>query len=138
MPPIEIPLFDTGDQIPQPKDQIRIEDLRAVPYPDRYRVFVEVIVTPFRERPNLILALRDRAGRLIAELSIIETMHAKMEFTMHLRNLGATDPAGEYTVTADLFYETKNPPQDQRVVAFDIPDADEMADRDPDDGAGEA
>lgn len=116
---MEIPLFDTGDQVPQPKDQIRILDLQATPYPDRFRVFVEIRVTPFRDRPNLILALRDTSERIIAELSIIETMHANMEFTMHIRNLA--DPAGQYTLTADLFYESKNPPQDQRIITFDIP-----------------
>lgn len=118
---MEIPLFDTGDQIPQPKDKIRIEDLKVTPYPDRFRVFIEVKVTPFRERPNLILAMRDLDGKLIGELSIIETMHANMEFTMHIR--GMADPAGQYTLTADLFYENKNPPQDRRVVEFEIPEA---------------
>ncbi|MBC8098054.1 MAG: hypothetical protein H7Y11_01310 [Armatimonadetes bacterium] len=121
---MEIPLFDTGDAIPQPKDQIRIEGLNAQPYPDRYRVFIEVKVTPFRERPNLILALRDADRRMVAELSIIETMHANMEFTMHIRHV--TDPAGDYMLTADLFYETKNPPQDQREVEFTIPSADDL------------
>lgn len=120
---MEIPLFDTGDQIPQPKDKIRIEEVRAMPYPDRYRIFIEVKVTPFRERPNLILALRDVYDTVIAELTIIETMHASMEFTMHLRNLTVPDPVGDYTLTVDLFYENKNPPQDQRVVSLEIPPA---------------
>lgn len=130
---MEIPLFDTGDQVPQPKDKIRIEQVRAMPYPDRYRVFVEINVTPFRDRPNLILALRDLEGRIVTELSIIETMHAAMEFTMHLRNLPTPDPAGEYTLTVDLFYETKNPPQDQRIVTVEIPSADAVPDDDNDD-----
>lgn len=125
---MEIPLFDNSDQVPQPKDKIRIEEVRAMPYPDRYRVFVEVKVTPFRDRPNLILALRDLDGRIVTELSIIETMHSAMEFTMHLRNLPTPDPEGEYTLTVDLFYETKNPPQDQRVVTVEIPSAEDAPD----------
>lgn len=127
---MEISFFENNDQVPQPKDQIRIEDVRAMPYPDRYRVFVEVKVTPFRDRPNLILALRDLDGRIITELSIIETMHASMEFTMHLRNLTTPDPAGEYTLTVDLFYESKNPPQDQRIVTVQIPPAQDDPDAD--------
>lgn len=106
-----------------------------MPYPDRYRVFVEINVTPFRDRPNLILALRDLDGRIITELSIIETMHAAMEFTMHLRNLTTPDPSGEYTLTVDLFYETRNPPQDQRVVTVEIPPADSDDDDSTDDEA---
>ncbi len=115
---MEIPLFD-ADKVPQPKDTIRIELLQAEVYPDRYRVFVQVHVTPFRERPNLILTLRDAADRIITELTIIETMHSEMEFTMHIR--GVADPAGDYVVTADMFYETKNPPQDTRSVSVTIP-----------------
>jgi hypothetical protein len=115
---MEIPLFD-ADKVPQPKDKIRIEDLKATPYPDRYRVFIEVKVTPFRDRPNLLLVMRDTEGRVIGELSVIETMHSEMEFTLHIRNVA--DPAGEYTLTADLFYEKRNPPQDQRQVNFEIP-----------------
>lgn len=115
---MEIPLFD-ADKVPQPKEKIRIEDLKATPYPDRYRVFIEIKVTPFRERPNLLIAMRNAEGRVIGELSVIETMHSEMEFTLHIRNVA--DPAGEYTLTADLFYERRNPPQDQQQVNFEIP-----------------
>jgi hypothetical protein len=55
----------------------------------------------------------------VAELSIIETMHADMEFTLHIRNVG--DPAGTYTLTVELFYETRTPPQDRRVKQFVVP-----------------
>ncbi len=48
-------------------------------------------------------------------------MHHDMEFTMHLR--GLSDPAGDYTLTAELYYETRNPPQDRRVVEFVVPEA---------------
>lgn len=116
---MDIPLFDNTDKVPQPKDKIRIESLKVTPYPDRFRVFIEISVTPFHDRPNLILAMRNAEGQLVADLSIIETMHAAMEFTMHVR--GVSDPAGYYTLTADLFYENKNPPQDQREVEFEIP-----------------
>jgi hypothetical protein len=120
---MDIPIFD-ADKVPQPKEKIRIEELRAAPYPDRFRVFIEIHVTPFRDRPNLLLALRNLDGKLIAELNVIETMHSEMEFTMHVR--GVVDPAGEYVLAADLFYENRNPPQDHRevtvVIPADIPD----------------
>jgi hypothetical protein len=48
-------------------------------------------------------------------------MHHDMEFTMHLRNV--QDTAGVYTLTAELFYETRNPPKDRRLETFTIPDA---------------
>ncbi len=115
---MDIPIFD-ADKVPQPKDKIRIEHLRAMPYPDRFRIFIEVNVTPFRDRPNLLLVLRTMDGRVITELNIIETMHSEMEFTMHIR--GVADPAGEYVLSADMFYETRNPPQDRKEVHLLIP-----------------
>ncbi|MBI5669775.1 MAG: hypothetical protein HZC41_17395 [Chloroflexi bacterium] len=115
---MEIPIFPS-DRPLQPKDRIRIEDLEVTPYRDRFRVHIHIQVTPFRERPNLLLVARDENNRIVSELNIIETMHHDMEFTMHLR--GVADPAGEYMLAADLFYETRNPPQDRREVRFEIP-----------------
>ncbi len=109
------------DQAPQPKDQVRIEELETVVYPDRFRLFIHIRVSLFEERPNMLLTARAEDGRVAAELSIIETMHHDMEFTMHLR--GKADTAGKYTLTADLYYETRNPPQDRFTVEFTVPEA---------------
>ena len=118
---MDIQFFD-HNQVPQPKDQIRIEELVITPYPDRFRVHVAIKVTPFQERPNLLLVAHDDNDRIVSELNIIETMHTDMEFTMHIRNVD--DPAGVYSLTADLFYETRNPPQDRRIEGFTISQAD--------------
>lgn len=111
--------FFNPDQVPQPKHKVRIETLEINPYPDRFRVHLHIKVTPFQERPNLVIAARDAQERIVSELTIIETMHADMEFTLHLRNL--TEPTGTYTLTVELFFETKNPPQDRRSETFVIP-----------------
>lgn len=121
---MDIPFFP-NDVVPRPKDEIRIEELEVVPYPDRVRVFIHVKVTPFQERPNLLLVAHDAEDRAVSELNVIETMHFDMEFTMHLRNVQYPDPAGVYTLTVDLFYETRNPPQDRRIESFTIPEAEE-------------
>ncbi|GAB4510500.1 MAG: hypothetical protein OHK0046_07470 [Anaerolineae bacterium] len=119
---MDMQFFD-NDQVPQPRNQIRIEALNVIPYPDRRRVFVEIKVTPFQERPNLLITAHDSQDALVAELNVIETMHANMEFTIHLR--GKSDPAGVYSLTAELFYETRNPPQDRAVEGFTIPEESE-------------
>ncbi len=113
--------FHEDGQSPLPKDQMRIESVELQPYPDRIRLYVHIRVTLFEERPNLLLVARHEDGTIAAEMSVIETMHHDMEFTMHLR--GRTDTTGTYTFTTDLFYETRNPPQDQRVETFIIPPA---------------
>ena len=104
---------------PKPREEVRIETLEIALYPDRRRILVHVQVTPFLERPNLLLGVRTDQDKLVGELNIIETMHNDMEFTLHLR--GVDDPTGWYTIEAELFYETRHPPQDTRVEAFEIP-----------------
>ena len=116
---MDINLFPT-DAVPKPKNEIRIEELEVIPYPDRFRIFIHIKVTAFLERPNLLLIAHDENDKLVSELNVIETMHHDMEFTMHLR--GMDDPAGVYTLTADLFYETRNPPQDRRIESFTVPE----------------
>ena len=117
---MEIPLFDMGGA-PQPREKVRIESVKVEPYLDRFRVWIEVKVTPFLERPNLILTLHDDSDKNVAELNVIETMHANMEFTMHLR--GVSEPAGAYALTVELFYETRNPPHDSQITGFMIPES---------------
>lgn len=116
---MDINIFDDPNQVPKPRDEVKIERLAVTPYPDRFRVFVEVDLTPFQERPNLIIVMRDATDKVVNELNVIETMHAKMEFTLHMR--GMADPAGDYSLHAELFYETRQPPQDRKSTRFNIP-----------------
>lgn len=102
----------------KPSDQVKIEKIEIHPYPDRRRVFVHIVVTPFETRPNLLMTARDEDDRIVSEMSVIETMHHDMEFTMHLR--GVDEPEGLYTLTTTLYYESKNPPQDEIIEAFSI------------------
>lgn len=110
---------ESSSRIPQPADKICIESLTVKPYPDRYRILIGVKVTPFQARPNLLLVARNQQGKIVGELDVIATMHTAMEFTLHLRNV--QDPAGEYTLTAELFFETRNPPQDRCEATFVVP-----------------
>lgn len=103
----------------KPREQVKIETIEVQPYPDRRRVYVHIVVTPFEVRPNLLLTARTEADEIVCEMSVIETMHHDMEFTLHLR--GVDEPRGLYTLTATLYYESKNPPQDEVIEAFDIP-----------------
>lgn len=117
---MNLPLYPEGFE-PRPPDEVEIETVELVVYPDRRRVFLHIVVTPFLERPNLLIAVRDQAGSIASELSVIETMHHDMEFTMHLRTPG--DTAGDYTLSVELFYETRNPPQARSETTFIVPDA---------------
>lgn len=115
---MEINLFNDANLVPQPKHKVRIEELQASPYPDRFRVKVNLKLTPFQERPNLLITARRNDGRLVSDLDVIATMHFDNEFTMHIR--GVDDPTGEYTLAAELYYETRDPPQDEAAIGFVI------------------
>ncbi len=102
----------------KPRGEVRIEDLRAEPYPDRQRVKITLALTPFRERPSLHIALHDAAGRCLAEAHVIDAMTFTLALTMHLR--GIEQPAGEFSARAILYYEDIAAPQDRRVTPFTI------------------
>lgn len=111
--------FFAEHEAPLPKEEMRILNVRATAYPDRQRLRVAVEVSPFLERPNLLLLVHDEHDEVVGEASVIATMHANMEFTLHLRHAG--EPAGAHSLTVELFYETRQPPQDRWVEGFVIP-----------------
>lgn len=124
-----INFFDPGD-VPQPKDKIRIEHLGAEVLPDRWRIKIDLHVTPFQVRPNLaVVLLRDQSPdqppHMIADMLILETMHNKMEFVLHIRERDLPDPAGDYRLKARLYFEGGvNNPQDEQQLALTVPPAD--------------
>src|SRR5688572_17592620 len=115
---MEINIFNDPNKVPKPKDEVKFEELFAEPYPDGFRVRVSVKLTPFRERPNMLLLLKQADGTLISDLNIIETMHYDSEYVIHIRR--KSNPAGDYVLEAELFYETRQPPQDRASFAFTI------------------
>ncbi len=97
---MDIDFFD-HDDAPVPPDEVRIRELIARPHPDGLRIRVYLELTPFQERPNAEVIIRDSQGETVASVSVIETIDPKMEFTMHLRE---SQPVGEYTVDAIVYY----------------------------------
>ncbi len=69
-----------------PRDEVRIENVTAAPYPDGRRVHVEITVTPFRERPNLEITITSSEGPP-ATTSAIEIMDFRVSFNLHLRGV---------------------------------------------------
>ena len=81
-------------------EETQIIGLSAEPYPDGYRVRVNIQVTPFQKRPHIEVTLKDSDGAEIASTSIVEPMSWKMEFTMHIRG----ELNNPYTLDAKLYY----------------------------------
>ena len=103
-----------------PRDEVHIESVKASPYPDGRRIHVEVTVTPFRERPNLEIAILNAQEKVVSTASAIAIMSFRLALTMHLR--GVTDATGNYTVRVHLYYEDAAAPQDTNTAALTMAD----------------
>ena len=93
--------FQDPSAIPLPPNEVRIKQLRAELWPDNRRVRITLEVTPFQRRPNGEVSITNPQGEEVASASIIESIVPRLEFTMHLRG---ENPAGEYRVSATIFY----------------------------------
>jgi hypothetical protein len=93
--------FQDPSDIPLPPEEVRIKELRAEPYSDGRRVRILLEITPFQKRPNCEIQVMDQDENVVASLSIIESIDAKMDFTVHLKT---GEPRGEFTVSSELYY----------------------------------
>ena len=96
-------------------EETRITSLSAQPYPDGYRLHVNIEMTPFQKRPHLEVVLKDAANDEVASSSIIEPMSWKLEFTMHIRG----ELNNPYTLEAKLFYPD-GPATEPQTFTFDV------------------
>jgi hypothetical protein len=100
--------FADPSEIPLPPEEVRIQELRAEPYPDGRRVRIYVTVDPFQRRPSLELEVFDTQGRPVASANVIESQVRKMEMTLHLRN----PQPGEMTLKVLLVYTKIDKPEE--------------------------
>jgi hypothetical protein len=96
-------------------EETRITSLTAQPYPDGYRLRVNIEMTPFQKRPHLEVVLHDAEGDEVASSSIVEPMGWKLEFTMHIRG----ELKNPYTLEATLFYPD-GPTAEPQTFKFDV------------------
>ena len=94
-------LFQDPEEIPLPKQEVRIKALKADPWPDGQRVRVYVETDPFQYRPNLDLTILGADGSEISSINIIESITRKMEMTMHVRE---PVEAGSCQLRVSLYY----------------------------------
>jgi hypothetical protein len=96
-------------------EETRITSLHAEPYPDGYRLRVNIEMTPFQTRPHLEVNLTDAEGGEVASTSIVEPMNWKIEFTMHIRG----ELKNPYSLEARLFYPD-GPTAEPQKISFDV------------------
>jgi hypothetical protein len=96
-------------------EETRITTLTAEPYPDGYRLRVNIEMTPFQKRPHLEVVLSDATQEEVASASIVEPLGWKIEFTMHIRG----ELNNPYTLEAKLFYPD-GPTSDAKTFTFEV------------------
>ena len=96
-------------------EETNITTLSAEPYPDGYRLHVNIQVTPFQKRPHIEVLLKDADGDEIASTTIIEPLSWKLEFTMHIRG----ELNNPYTIEAKLYFPD-GPSQEPQRFTFDV------------------
>ena len=96
-------------------EETHITALSAEPYPDGYRLRVNIQITPFQKRPYIEVVLKDSDGAEVASSSIVEPLSWKLEFTMHIRD----ELKNPYTVEAQLYYPD-GPSAELQKFTFDV------------------
>ena len=96
-------------------EETDITSLRAEPYPDGYRLHVNLEVTPFQKRPHIEVTLNDADGAEIASTTIVEPLSWKLEFTMHIRS----ELNNPYELAARLYYPD-GPGKDPHTFSFAV------------------
>jgi hypothetical protein len=97
-------------------EETRITSLSATPYPDGYRLHVNIEVTPFQKRPHIEVLLTDSTGDEVGSTTIVEPMSWKLEFTMHIRG----ELKNPYMLNAKLYYPDGGPSTEPQFFSFDV------------------
>ena len=96
-------------------EETDITSLSGEPYPDGYRLRVNIQITPFQKRPHIDVLLTDANGAEVGSTTIVEPMGWKLEFTMHIRG----ELKNPYTLEAKLYYPD-GPTKDRHTFSFDV------------------
>ncbi|HET7009382.1 MAG TPA: hypothetical protein VFI11_01285 [Anaerolineales bacterium] len=88
---MDIPLVEPED-VPRPPPEVRLREVAVVAHPDGRRLRVNLRLTPFLEKPNVDLEVRDSAGDRLASATIVETTESDLALTLHLRSQAVDRP----------------------------------------------
>jgi hypothetical protein len=102
---MDLNFFDQPDLVPKPREEVQIEHVNLLPYPDNRRVKVEIKITPFipSDKPDLAIAVRQPDGTEIASTHVVQTMQSAITLTIHLRRNPEVNLP--YTFQFDLLFE---------------------------------
>lgn len=112
--------FVDPEELPQPPELVRFQNIFVQSYPDGRRVKVRIEVMAFQEPPDIEIEVLNQGGDRVASASIIEMGSRNLELTLHLR--GDSHP-GRYVCRFELSYRDRKL-VDSQEVAFSVFEAD--------------
>lgn len=98
---MHVQFYDNLDGGPRSREEVRFNRLGLYVYEDSQRVAIGFDLTPFIERPSILVQVWNADGEEAASLSVIEAMQPNFNLTLHLRDDIRKDP---YDVEAILYY----------------------------------
>jgi len=116
---MDINLIQGSNQIPHPRQDIRLLGVTLVPDAETRRVRVTINITPFAplDRPSLEITVTNKIRQEVASMSIIETMSPELSVTTHLKE--AEIVSSLYTFRVDLYFDPDDI-QDSSLQTIDI------------------
>jgi hypothetical protein len=109
--------FVDPSEAPVPPEELQLKAMKVEPFPDQRRIKVRLELSPFQQRPTLVVAILDKEDQKVATTSIIESIDNVLEFTMHLPGKA---PPGQYRLRAAAGYEEEEEPVDVKEVSFQL------------------
>ena len=102
---MHVQFYDNLDGGPKSRKEVRLNELGLYVYEDGRRVAIGFNLTPFLERPSLLVTISNAEGVEAASLSVIEAMEPNFNLTVPLRDQSNLDP---YQVEAIVYYISEN------------------------------
>lgn len=116
---MRIQFYDNLEGGAKSRKDVRLNELGLHVYEDGRRVAIGFNLTPFLERPSLLVRVTNANGDEAASLNVIEAMEPNFNLTMHLRDGNNIDP---YQVEAFVYYVSESGERqisDRQVRTFD-------------------
>ena len=112
--------FQDPNIVRVPPEEVRLLDVKITPQPKVGRVKIFIELTPFMKRPNVNVSITNKAGKEIAQTSILETMLPNWNSPCTLRD---AEQGAEYSVDTWVYYQRMPEPSE---IAVEIPLPDPM------------
>jgi virulence-associated protein VagC len=120
---MNINFFDDPQEKPRLPEDVRLTDMQVDIAPDGRRVAVDLVLTPFIQRPSLTLLVENCHGTKAASTTIIETLQHQFSIVLHLRD---KVPSSPYQLEATVYYASLETGErqivDQRQLTFVVPE----------------